>query len=143
MKNNIILIGMPGCGKSTGGVVLAKRLGKHFIDTDLIIQDKCGKRLSELIAENGVAGFKEIENKINSEVQADNAVIATGGSAVYGKEAMAHFKEIGTVVYLKLSLRKSGIDSETLKKEGWLWKRVYPLQGFIMNAVSYMKNMQI
>lgn len=108
-KNNIILIGMPTSGKSTIGVILAKILGYHFIDADIVIQEKEGRKLSRIIAEDGVDGFIDIENRINSEINTDRTVIATGGSVVYGKEAMEHYKEIGKVVYLKVSF-------ETLKK---------------------------
>ena len=108
-KNNIILIGMPTSGKSTIGVILAKILGYRFIDADIVIQEKEGRKLSRIIAEDGVDGFIDIENRINSEINAEKTVIATGGSVVYGKEAMEHYKEIGTVVYLKVSF-------ETLKK---------------------------
>ncbi len=108
-KNNIILIGMPTSGKSTVGVILAKILGYHFVDADIVIQEKEGRKLSKIIAEDGVDGFIDIENRINSEINADKTVIATGGSVVYGKEAMEHYKEIGQVVYLKVSF-------ETLKK---------------------------
>ena len=101
-KKNIILIGMPGVGKSTVGVVLAKRCGYRFMDSDLIIQDLHQKLLHELIAEHGIDGFLEIENRINASIDTENAVIATGGSAVYGKDAMKHFAEIGTIVYLKM-----------------------------------------
>lgn len=100
--NNIILIGMPGAGKSTVGVVLAKRLGYRFLDSDLLIQEKEGKLLYQLIEELGEADFLEIENKINASIEAAKTVIATGGSAVYGEEAMKHFGQIGVVVYLKL-----------------------------------------
>lgn len=99
---SIILTGMPGAGKSTIGVVLAKRIGYKFIDSDLVIQEKEGKLLHELIEELGVDGFLETENRINAGINVDRAVIATGGSAVYGKEAMEHFKKIGKVIYLKL-----------------------------------------
>lgn len=99
---NIILIGMPGAGKSTVGVVLAKKLGYQFLDCDLVIQEKCEKLLYQLIEEKGEAGFLMLENEINAGICADRTVIATGGSAVYGQEAMAHFKEIGRIVYLKL-----------------------------------------
>lgn len=99
---NIILIGMPGAGKSTVGVVLAKKLGLQFLDSDLVIQEKEKKLLYQLIDELGEAGFLMLENKINAAIEVKNAVIATGGSAVYGKEAMEHFKENGTVVYLRL-----------------------------------------
>lgn len=99
---NIVLVGMPGAGKSTVGVVLAKRLGYRFVDSDLVIQDRYNKLLHELIEEHGVDGFLQIENEVNASLEYSKSVIATGGSAIYGKEAMAHLKEIGTVVYLKL-----------------------------------------
>jgi shikimate kinase len=101
-KNNIVLIGMPGVGKSTIGVVLAKMLGYDFIDADLVIQEKEKKLLREIIAEVGAEGFIKVENRVNSSIEAEHAIIATGGSVVYGAEAMAHLKEIGTVLYLKL-----------------------------------------
>ncbi len=106
MKENIVLIGMPGCGKSSVGVVLAKVLGFRFIDSDLLIQEKEGRLLSEIIEEEGPEGFNRIENKINSEITARRAVIATGGSVVYGKEAMAHLRENGTVIYIRLPLEE-------------------------------------
>ena len=101
-KDNVILIGMPGAGKSTIGVVLAKKIGFHFVDSDLVIQSYEGRLLHEIIQQDGVEGFLAIENKVNSSLWEKNAIIATGGSAVYGKQAMNHFVEIGTVVYLKL-----------------------------------------
>ena len=102
MKDNIVLIGMPGVGKSTVGVVLAKVMGYQFVDADLVIQEKEKKLLCEIIEEVGADGFIEVENRINSQIDAHHAIIATGGSVVYGAEAMAHLREIGTVVYLKL-----------------------------------------
>ena len=104
MKNNIVLIGMPGVGKSTVGVVLAKVLGYEFVDSDLLIQKAEGKLLKDIIVEKGAEGFIEVENQVNANINVTHSVIATGGSAVYGKEAMAHFKEIGTIVYLKQNL---------------------------------------
>ncbi len=101
--NNIILIGMPGCGKSTAGVVLAKVLGYEFTDSDLLIQKREGKLLREIIAEYGEERFLEIEGEVNAGIQADHHVIATGGSVVYSGKAMKHLKEIGRIVYLKLS----------------------------------------
>lgn len=103
MKDTIVLIGMPGAGKSTVGVVLAKRMGYSFLDSDLVIQEKYGRLLHELIEEKGVEGFWKIENEVNASLEKPCCVIATGGSAVYGSEAMEHLCEIGTVVYLKLS----------------------------------------
>lgn len=105
-KKNIVLIGMPGVGKSTVGVILAKVLGYEFIDSDLVIQKQTGKLLKDIIAEKGPEGFIEVENEINSKLEAENSIIATGGSIVYGVEAMAHLKEIGTVIYLKQSLKE-------------------------------------
>lgn len=100
--DNITFIGMPGAGKSTVGVVLAKVLGYRFLDTDLKIQEQTGKRLHELIEEYGNEGFLELENKVNAQITASRTVIATGGSAVYGRQAMEHLREISTVIYLKL-----------------------------------------
>lgn len=104
--NNIILIGMPGSGKSTVGVVLAKRLGYKFVDSDLVIQERYGKLLHELIEENGVEGFWQIENDVNVTLNMTDSVIATGGSAIYGKPAMEHLSEIGKIVYLQLPLEE-------------------------------------
>ena len=103
---NIVLIGMPGSGKSTVGVVLAKMLGLHFLDSDLVIQETEGKLLSEIIEEKGPDGFLAVEDRVNADLQCEKTVIATGGSAVFGANAMAHLKEIGTVVYLKLPYRE-------------------------------------
>lgn len=102
----MVLIGMPGAGKSTVGVVLAKKLGYGFVDSDLVIQEKYGKLLHELIEERGVEGFWRLENEVNASLENRRSVIATGGSAVYGEEAMAHLREVGLLVYLKLSCRE-------------------------------------
>lgn len=103
---NIILIGMPGAGKSTVGVVLAKKLGYSFVDADLVIQSREGKLLHELIAERGVEGFWKLEEAVGESIETKRTVIATGGSAIYGEKAMAHYKQIGTVVYLSLPLEE-------------------------------------
>lgn len=102
-KKNLIFIGMPAVGKSTVGVVVAKRLGMKFIDTDLLIQEQEKKLLREIIADVGEDGFLKIENQVNRDLNVENAVISPGGSVVYCEEAMQHYKEIGTVVYLKVS----------------------------------------
>ena len=121
-RDNIVLIGMPGVGKSTVGVVLAKALGYQFVDADLLIQEAEGKLLSELIEEHGTDGFIEIENRVNSQIQTHRSVIATGGSVVYGKEAMEHLKSIGTVVYLKQNLPVSQRRPRNLKGRGVVLK---------------------
>ncbi|MDO5292595.1 MAG: shikimate kinase [bacterium] len=102
-KNNVVLIGMPGAGKSTVGVILAKVLGYQFIDADLVIQDRESRLLKDIIEEEGLDGFLQIENEVNASINTKETVIATGGSVVYGEEAMEHLKSIGTVVYIKLS----------------------------------------
>ena len=131
MKNNIVLIGMPGAGKSTVGVVLAKVVGHKFVDSDLVIQENYGKLLHELITEHGLDGFLEIENQVNAELHTEKSIIATGGSVIYGKEAMEHLQEIGLVVYLKLSLESIAERLGDLQqrgvalKEGWGLKELY------------------
>lgn len=102
--NNIILIGMPGAGKSTVGVILAKVLGYKFIDSDLLIQEQEQSLLKDIIKKKGLEGFIGIENQVNSDIEEEETVIATGGSVIYGKEAMAHLNNTGTIVYIQLSL---------------------------------------
>lgn len=129
--NNITLIGMPASGKSTIGVLLAKRLGFSFIDTDLVIQEKEGALLKEIIERKGLEGFLLIENRINAEVDAEHSVIAPGGSVIYGKEAMEHLKKISTVVYLKIgyeSLEKrleNLVDRGVALREGMTLRDLY------------------
>ena len=100
---NLILIGMPGAGKSTVGVVLAKQQGYHFVDSDLVIQEQTGLLLHEIIEQQGDDGFRQVENRINAELAVKHSVIATGGSVIYGPKAMAHLRDISRVVYLQLS----------------------------------------
>lgn len=115
---NIVLIGMPGVGKSTVGVILAKELGYQFIDADLLIQKQEKRLLKEIIAQEGVDGFIQIENQVNASIETDRTVIATGGSVVYGREAMEHLKKISTVVYLKLSYQALKKRLGNLKNRG-------------------------
>ena len=102
-KDNVTLIGMPGAGKSTIGVLLAKVLGYGFLDGDLLIQETKGKLLHEIISEEGLDYFKTVEDEVTAGISCGRTVIATGGSVVYGERAMGHLREISTVVYLKLS----------------------------------------
>lgn len=100
---NITLIGMPSSGKSVVGVLLAKRLGMHFIDGDLLIQAQEGRKLKEIIETEGLDGFLAIENQVNRDIHTQNSVISPGGSVIYGAEAMNHLKEISKIVYLNVS----------------------------------------
>jgi len=95
---------MPGAGKSTVGVLLAKHRGVAFLDTDILIQTGEGYYLQELISRYGISGFREIEETYLLRVPADCGVVATGGSAVYSAKAMAHLKSLGPVVYLQIEL---------------------------------------
>lgn len=122
MKENIVLIGMPGVGKSTLGVVLAKELGFEFVDADLLIQKREKRLLKEIIADEGVDGFLKIENDVNASITSTKTVIATGGSVIYGAEAMEHLKKIGTVVYLKLDYETLDSRLGSLKGRGVVLK---------------------
>mgnify|MGYP003296653553 CR=1 FL=1 len=119
---NIIFIGMPASGKSTVGVVVAKRLGYGFVDTDLLIQAQEKKLLKEIIAEVGNEGFLKIENQVNRDLIVDNSVISPGGSVVYCEEAMNHFKEIGTVVYLQVPFKTINQRISNAKNRGVVLK---------------------
>lgn len=131
VKRNITLIGMPGAGKSTVGVVLAKILGYKFLDSDLLIQERENMLLWQIIKERGIDEFMKIENDVNSRIEVDKTVIAPGGSVVYGEKAMEHLREISTVVYLYLpyeqiksrlgDLQKRGV----MLPEGWSLRDLY------------------
>lgn len=120
---NIVLIGMPGAGKSTIGVILAKVLGYRFLDADLLIQEQEKRLLSEIIASEGLEGFIAIENQVNGDIIADTSVIATGGSVIYGPEAMGHLREIGFVVYIKLSYETIEKRLGNIKQRGVVLKK--------------------
>lgn len=101
-KSNIVMIGMPGSGKSTLGLALAEQIGYTFVDVDRVIEAETGKLLKEIIAEQGDDGFLKVEEEINASLQAERTVFAPGGSVIYGPKAMEHLKEIATIVYLKV-----------------------------------------
>lgn len=103
---NIVLIGMPGAGKSTVGVILAKALRRHFIDTDLVIQEHAGRLLQDIIDTDGPDAFKTLEEKTVLSLHRQDTVIATGGSVVFSRLAMKHLKSQGVVVYLKISFEE-------------------------------------
>lgn len=103
MNSNIILIGMPASGKSTCGVLAAKALLKNFFDTDLLLQNLEGKKLQDIIEENGIDYFNRAEEKAILSLDIQGTVIATGGSVVYSEKAMHHLKNLGKIIYLHLS----------------------------------------
>ncbi len=100
---NVVLIGMPGAGKSTIGVILAKVMGLQFVDSDLLIQEQEHCLLKDIIERDGLDGLIRIEEQVNSEINLEHSVIATGGSVIYGERAMKHLREIGVVVYIRLN----------------------------------------
>lgn len=102
-KNNIILIGMPGSGKSTVGVLLAKMLGLDFVDTDLMIQSREKRLLQDILDQEGLERFLEIEEEVICSLSCENSVVAPGGSAVCRKQGAIHLRNLGTVAYLRLS----------------------------------------
>ena len=120
--NNVTLIGMPGSGKSTIGVILAKALGYQFLDTYLVRQTQEKRHNSQIIAQEGPERFKEIENKVNASVDVTETVIAPGGSVIYCEEAMKHLRSIGKVVYLKISLESLSKRLGNLRGRGVLLK---------------------
>ena len=115
---NVVLTGMPGAGKSTVGVVLAKILGYDFIDSDLLIQNQEGHILQYLIEHHGIDGFLEIENQVNSDIHVENSVISTGGSVCYCDGAMKSLKKEGIVVYIKVSYENLKRRLGNLSKRG-------------------------
>ena len=115
---NIVLTGMPGAGKSTMGVLLAKYMGYEFMDADLQIQKSENRLLREIISDCGIDGFIKIEEKVNASINVKKTVIATGGSVIYGAKAMEHYKESGVIVYLKLSYNTIKRRLGNLKQRG-------------------------
>ncbi|MGF7145778.1 shikimate kinase [Anaerotaenia torta] len=120
--DNIVLIGMPGAGKSTVGVILAKVMGYHFIDSDLLIQEQEKCLLKDIIARDGLNGLIAIEERVNSSIRAERTVIATGGSVIYGEKAMEHLRKIGTVVYIKLSYQSISKRLGNIKQRGVVFR---------------------
>ena len=116
--DNIVLIGMPSAGKSTAGVLLAKRIGYGFIDCDLIIQGEEGALLPDLIARLGAEGFLAVEERVNCGIAANRCVIATGGSVCYCERAMEHLKQLGTIVYLELGEAEVAKRIKSLERRG-------------------------
>ena len=107
-KSNLVLIGMPGSGKSTIGVILAKRLSHDFVDTDVLIQTSEHRSLQDILDQEGYEALRDIEEHVLLELDVENHIISTGGSVVYSEPAMQHLKKDGIVIFLDVSL-------ETLK----------------------------
>ncbi len=139
MKDNLIFIGMPAVGKSTVGVVVAKKLGMRFIDTDILIQEQEKRLLREIISEVGEDGFLKIENQVNAEVNVTNTVISPGGSVIYCEDAMKHYKEIGTVVYLKASYQTIKRRIRNPKKRGVVLREGQTLRDLYNERVPYFE----
>lgn len=139
MKDNLIFIGMPAVGKSTVGVVVAKRLGKRFVDVDLVIQEQEKKLLREIIADVGEDGFLKVENRVNAGIEAENSVISPGGSVVYCEEAMRHYKEIGTIVYLKASYQTIKRRIRNPKKRGVVLREGQTLRDLYNERIPYFE----
>lgn len=139
MKDNLIFIGMPAVGKSTVGVVVAKRLGKRFVDVDLVIQEQEKKLLREIIADVGEDGFLKVENRVNAGIEAENSVISPGGSVVYCEEAMRHYKEIGIIVYLKASYQTIKRRIRNPKKRGVVLRGGQTLRDLYNERVPYFE----
>ncbi len=127
-KHNVILIGMPGSGKTTIGTELSRKIGYGYIDSDSVIVAREGKRLCEIIEEVGTEGFLDIEAKVNAELCADRCVIATGGSVIYRDSAMQKLKSMGTIVYLKLPYETVERRLGDLKKRGVALKEGFTLR---------------
>lgn len=122
LNDNIVLIGMPGAGKSTVGVVLAKILNKHFIDTDLLIQKHYNETLQAMIDAYGSEGFIDRENVVLSTLDATDSVISTGGSAIYSDDGMRHLQDIGLVVYLRGSVEEIAGRIEDFDERGIVFR---------------------
>ena len=139
MKKNLIFIGMPAVGKSTVGVVVAKRLGMQFIDTDLLIQKQENKLLREIISTVGEEGFLKIENQVNRDVDVENSVISPGGSVIYCEEAMEHFKDIGIIVYLQASYQTIKRRIRNPKKRGVVLREGQTLRNLYDERIKYFE----
>lgn len=126
--NNIVLIGMPGAGKTTVGTYLSELIGYAYVDSDSVIIAREGMRLNELIEKYGTEKFLDVEAKVNSEITASRCVIATGGSVVYRPYAMEALKKTGKIVYLKLSYEEIERRLGDLKARGVALKEGYSLR---------------
>jgi len=121
-STSLILIGMPGSGKSTLGILLAKLLAKDFVDTDVLIQLQQNKTLQDIIDDAGYLALRDIEEQVLFNTHYPNHIIATGGSAVYSEKAMQHLRHYGQIIFLdvalnELSARINNIDTRGLARK--------------------------
>ncbi len=123
MKSNVVLIGMPGCGKSTCGVIVAKMLLKNFFDTDLLIQNIEGISLQDIIDTKGIEYFEKAEEEAILNLDIKGTVIATGGSVVYSDKAMEHLKSLGTVIFLNLGFENMEKRIRNFKTRGVVMRK--------------------
>lgn len=128
-SNNIILIGMSGAGKSTLGVLLAKALGKQFCDTDLLIQERAGALLQQIIDREGNAAFLKLEEETILDASLTNCVVATGGSVVYSDAVMRDLKKSGTVVFLDVSYEEIAARLTSITTRGIVFRNAQDLRG--------------
>ncbi len=138
--NNIILIGMPGAGKSTVGVILAKTIGMNFIDTDLIIQERYNTLLQDMINNKGIDSFLRKEEESILSLECNNSVIATGGSVVYSPVSMEHLKKLGKIIYLKLTCEEVVSRINNIKTRGIVIEKGQQLSDvFVQRTPLYEK----
>lgn len=137
--NDIILIGMPGSGKSTAGVLAAKAACKSFVDTDLLIQQAEGTSLQALLVSGGYEAFLACEERVLLGVREENAVIATGGSAVYSEAGMAHLKTLGRTVYLHLSFEEMARRLGDIRTRGIVFREGQDLRQMYDDRLSLYK----
>jgi shikimate kinase len=137
---NIVLIGMPGAGKSTIGVILAKTLGMKFIDTDLLIQERENRLLQDIISNKGIDRFLEAEQESILSLKCNNTVIATGGSVVFSSGSMEHLRKLGKIIYLKLSFEEIENRINNIKTRGIVIEKGQKLSDvFVQRTPLYEK----
>ncbi|HUV08537.1 MAG TPA: shikimate kinase [Spirochaetia bacterium] len=132
---NIILTGMPGAGKSTIGVILAKTLKMPFIDTDLLIQEREGRLLQEIIDEKGLGYFLSVEERVLLGLEPEGTVVSPGGSIVYSRAAVEHFKRNSLLVYLRLSYESIRTRVRNMDSRGIVFKEGQDLRDLYLERV--------
>jgi shikimate kinase len=136
---NIVLIGMPGSGKSTVGILLAKSLKRPFVDTDLLIQQKENRYLQDIIDSDGLEAFIKIEEQVILGLNVSNHIIATGGSVIYSEKAIAKLRENGVLVYLNLKLYKLEQRLKNIKTRGIAMKKGQTLKDLYIERIPLYK----